>query len=100
MADLLARVGLSIGDGNMAPLASDIKGDKPGKLKTWLRKHRQIIETVIARLTECFGLHRVNAHSELGMLTRIAAKTAAYNIAILFNRQQGRPDGAVATLIC
>ncbi len=84
----------------IAPLASDIKGDKPGKLKTWLRKHRQIIETVIARLTETFGLHRVNAHSELGMLTRIAAKTAAYNIAILFNRQQGRADGAVATLIC
>ncbi len=84
----------------IAPRASNIKGDKPGKTMRWLRKHRQIIETVIARLTEIFGLHRVNAHSELGMLTRIAAKTAAYNIAVLFNRQCGRPDGAMATLIC
>ncbi|MCY3834364.1 MAG: IS982 family transposase, partial [Chloroflexi bacterium] len=84
----------------IAPPASNIKGDKPGKIMRWLRKHRQIVETVIARLTQYFDLQRINAHSELGMLTRIAAKMAAYNIAILFNRQCGRPDGAVATLIC
>ena len=66
----------------------------------WLRKNRQIVETVIARLTDYFELQRVNAHSELGMLTRIAAKMAAYNIAILFNRNCGRPDGAIETLIC
>ncbi len=88
------------GAGVIAPRASNIKGDKPSKIMLWLRKRRQIIETVIARLTETFGLHRINAHSELGMLTRIAAKTAAYNIAILFNRQCGRKDGAMATLIC
>ena len=40
----------------------------------WLRKHRQIIETVIARLVETYGLQRINAHSELGMLARLAAK--------------------------
>ena len=51
-----------------------------------LPKRRQIVETVSARLTDYFELQRVNAHSELGMLTRIAAKMAAYNIAILFNR--------------
>ena len=84
----------------IAPRASNIKGDKPSKTMRWLRKRRQIIETVIARLVETFGLHRVNAHSEHGMLTRLAAKTAAYNIAILFNRMCGRPDGAVSTLIC
>lgn len=84
----------------IAPRASNIKGDKPGKTMRWLRKHRQIIETVIARLTETFGLHRVNAHSELGMLARVAAKTAAYNVGVLFNRLCGRPDGAVGTLLC
>ena len=66
----------------------------------WLRKHRQIIETVIARLVETYGLQRINAHSELGMLARIAAKMAAYNIGVLLNRRCGRPDGAMATLIC
>ena len=84
----------------IAPRASNIKGDKPGKTMRWLRKHRQIIETVIARLVETFGLHRVNAHSEHGMLARVAAKTAAYNMGILLNRRAGRADGALATLLC
>lgn len=84
----------------IAPPSKNRKGDKSRKKDCWLAKHRQIIETVIARLTQTFDLHRVNAHSELGMLTRIAAKTAAYNIAVLFNRQCGRADGAMATLIC
>ena len=84
----------------IAPRASNIKGDKPSRTMRWLRKHRQIVETVIARLTENFDLHRVNAHSELGMLTRLAAKMAAYNLGIFINRCLGRPDGALATLIC
>ena len=84
----------------IAPRASNIKGDKPGKTMRWLRKHRQIIETVIARLVDTYGLHRINAHNELGMLARVAAKMAAYNVGVLFNRQCGRPDGAVATLPC
>ena len=84
----------------IAPRASNIKGDKPGKTMRWLRKHRQIIETVFARLVQNFRLHRINAHSENGMLARIAAKMAAYNIGVLFNRRCGRPDGAMATLIC
>ena len=84
----------------IAPRSSNIKGDKPDRTMRWLRKNRQIVETVIARLTETFGFKRINAHSELGMLARVAAKMAAYNIGILLNRQCGRPDGAVATLIC
>ena len=84
----------------IAPRASNIKGDKPRKTMRWLRKHRQIIETVIARLVETYGLQRINAHSELGMLARLAAKMAAYNIGVLLNRRCGRPDGAMATLIC
>ena len=67
--------------------------------KKWLSHHRQIIETVFSRLTETFGLKRLNAHSDWGKITRLAAKTAAYNIGILFNRLLGRPDGALATLI-
>ena len=52
------------------------------------------------RLVQNFGLHRINAHSELGMLTRIAAKMAAYNIGVMLNHTSGRPRGAMATLIC
>jgi len=84
----------------IAPRATNIKGDKPSKLKSWLRGKRQIIETVFARLVDVFGLHRINAHSEHGLITRIAAITAAYNLTILLNRMSGRKDGAMATLIC
>jgi hypothetical protein len=67
--------------------------------KQWLSHHRQIIETVFARLSETFGIKRLNAHSDWGKITRLAAKMAAYNIGIFFNRALGRPDGALSTLI-
>jgi hypothetical protein len=44
---------------------------------------------VFARLSEVFGLKRLNAHSHWGQVTRLAAKMAAYNIGILFNRWLG-----------
>ncbi len=84
----------------IAPPSRNTKQAKADSVTRWIRKHRQIIETVFARLVETFGLHRINAHSEHGRLTRVAAKMAAYNIGILCNRQCGRPDGAMATLIC
>lgn len=68
--------------------------------KRWLAHHRQIVDTVFARLDETFAFKRLNAHSYWGQLTRVAAKMAAYNLGILFNRLLNRPDGALATLIC
>jgi hypothetical protein len=65
-----------------------------------LRSRRQLVETIAARLVDVFGLHRLQAHSRWGQLTRIAAKCAAYNLGVWLNRQLGRPDGALATLIC
>ena len=68
--------------------------------KTWLASHRQIIETVFARLDQVFHIKHLNAHSRWGQYTRVAAKIAAYNIALFINRLLGRPLGALATLIC
>jgi hypothetical protein len=68
--------------------------------KRWLASHRQIVDTVFARLDETFALKRLNAHSYWGQLTRVAAKMPAYNIGIFLNRLLGRPDGALATLLC
>jgi len=67
--------------------------------KKWLSKHRQIMETVFARLTTVFSLKRLNAHSNWGQITRLAAMAAAYNLGILLNRICGRNDGALETLI-
>lgn len=65
----------------------------------WLSSHRQIVETVLSRLVEVFGLKQLKAHSDWGKITRLAAKMAAYNLGCYFNRLLGRPDGALATLI-
>lgn len=72
----------------------------PQPWKQWLAHHRQIIDTVFARLVTVFGLHHLAAHSRWGQVTRIAAKMAAYNLGIWLNRRLGCPDGALETLIC
>lgn len=60
---------------------------------------RQTIETVFAVLAEVLGLKRVNAHSYAGLYARVAAKTAAFNLGVYFNRCLGRPDFAHETLL-
>lgn len=67
--------------------------------KKWFSKHRQIVETVFARLTCVFDLKHLKAHSDWGKITRLAAITAAYNLGILFNRFLNREDGDLETLI-
>jgi hypothetical protein len=66
----------------------------------WLASHRQPIETTYAILTEVFDIKRVNAHSQWGQYTRLAAKAAAYNLGLFINRLLDRPLRALATLIC
>jgi hypothetical protein len=66
----------------------------------WLRRHRQIVETVFSRLGDVFGLFRLQAHSRWGQLTRLAAKFAAYNFGVWLNSRYDRPLGALATLLC
>jgi hypothetical protein len=72
----------------------------PPPLKTWLASKRQLIETVFSVLHRVFGLDRLNAHSRWGQYTRIAAKLAAFNIALFINQLLNRPLWAVETLIC
>jgi transposase len=66
---------------------------------TWFSSLRQAIETAFANLCENFGLHFPRAHTTWGLLTRISAKVAAYDLGILINRQCDRPDLALQTLI-
>lgn len=66
----------------------------------WFSSLRQIVETVNARLTGVFDLHHLMAHSYWGQLTRIAARLAAYNLGLFFNRLLDRPLGALETLLC
>jgi len=72
----------------------------PPPWKVWLAHHRQIIETVFARLEQVFHIKHLNAHSRWGQYTRIAVKLAAYNIGLFINRLLGRSPGTLATLLC
>jgi hypothetical protein len=71
----------------------------PRAQRRWLSSARQVVETTFANLSEIFGLKYPAAHSTWGLLMRVAAKVAAYNLGILINRLLGRPDFAFATLI-
>jgi transposase len=69
------------------------------KARQWFSSLRQVVETAFSSLCDSFGLQFPRAHTRWGLLTRLAAKLAAYNLGILINRIYGRPDLAFATLI-
>lgn len=68
-------------------------------MSRWFGSLRQVVETAFAHLCDSFGLKYPGAHTKWGLLTRTAAKLAAYNLGIKINRGLGRPDFAFATLI-
>lgn len=65
----------------------------------WFSALRQVVETAFANLCGSFGLQYLGAHTSWGLITRIAAKLAAYALGIQINRMLGRPDFAFPTLI-
>lgn len=67
--------------------------------RRWFSALRQTVETAFANLCDSFGLKFPGAHVTAGLLARIAAKLAAYNLGIAINRLVQRPDFAFATLI-
>jgi transposase len=69
------------------------------KARKWFSSLRQVVETAFSSLCDSFGLQFPRAHTRWGLLTRIAAKLAAYNLGILINRTYSRPDFAFGTLI-
>jgi hypothetical protein len=67
--------------------------------RQWFSAVRQVVETAFSHLCQSFGLHFPQAHCRWGLMTRIAAKLAAYNMGIRINRLYQRPDFAFASLI-
>lgn len=59
---------------------------------------RQRIEGVLAHLAATFHLPFPRARTDAGLLLRIGAKIAAFNLAVLLNLQLGRPPYAFADL--
>jgi hypothetical protein len=65
----------------------------------WAAGKRQLVEGVIWQLKDYFGLERHRAKTLDGLLTRLAAKVAAYTCGQLFNAQLGRPLRHLADLL-
>jgi hypothetical protein len=63
----------------------------------WLSSLRQVGETVGGVLTDLLGLKFPRARTYRGLLTRIAAKIAAFNILLYLNHLYERPTFAYAT---
>jgi len=64
--------------------------------KRWFNAHRQRIETTFSQLTQVFGLKYPRARTFWGLLTRLAAKATAYNLAVAINRLAGLDTLALA----
>jgi len=71
----------------------------PKKDRRWAAGKRQIIEGVICQLKDFFGLERHRAKTLGGLLTRLAAKVAAYTCAQWINGSLGRPARHLADLL-
>jgi hypothetical protein len=67
--------------------------------RRWASGKRQIIEGVICQLKDFFSLERHRAKTLGGLLTRLAAKVAAYTCAQRINDSLGRPLRHLADLL-
>lgn len=86
-----------------ALVAATPKNDSPRAWskadRRWASGKRQIIEGVIGQLKDFFGLERHRAKTLGGLLTRLAAKVAAYTCAQQINYSLGRPLRHLADLL-
>ncbi len=71
-----------------------VDSDERRSLKRIFTGARQVIETVGTWLCDRFGLKRPRARSYWGLLTRIAAKVAAFNLGVYVNQLYQRPTFA------
>jgi Transposase DDE domain len=77
---------------------ADYKGLPDEEKDRQVRKHRrkrQTVETVIGVLGDIFGLKFPRARTYLGLICRLAAKVAAFNIGVGINYLFGRPTFAI-----
>lgn len=71
----------------------------PKEACKWASGKRQLIEGVIDQLKDIFALERHRAKTLEGLLTRLAAKVAAYTFGQVLNLQLGRPLRHLADLL-
>ena len=71
----------------------------PEQARRWAAGKRQLIEGVIDQLEDIFALQRHSAKTLEGLLTRLAAKVAAYTVGQVLNKRLERPIRHLASLL-
>lgn len=71
----------------------------PKRLRRWLARQRQIIETVNDKLLYTFRLDHERPHTLRGFQARLAAVVGLHNFCIWLNEHLGRPRLAFAALL-
>jgi hypothetical protein len=71
----------------------------PEQARRWAAGKRQLIEGVIDQLKDIFALERHRAKTLEGLLTRLAAKVAAYTVGQVLNKRLERPIRHLASLL-
>jgi len=71
----------------------------PEQARRWAAGKRQLIEGVIDQLKDIFALERHRAKTLEGLLTRLAAKVAAYTVGQVLNKRLERPIRHFASLL-
>jgi hypothetical protein len=71
----------------------------PEQARRWAAGKRQLIEGVIDQLKDIFALERHRAKTVEGLLTRLAAKVAAYTVGQVLNKRLERPIRHLASLL-
>jgi hypothetical protein len=73
------------------PATGDARGQRQRRTLTrWFSGLRQVAETAFGHLQAVFGLAFPRARTYQGVRTRVAAKIAAYNLALFINHRFGR----------
>lgn len=71
----------------------------PEAVCKWASGKRQIVEGVIDQLKDVFALERHRTKTLGGLLTRLAAKVAAYTVGQALNARMDRPLRRLADLL-
>jgi hypothetical protein len=75
----------------LTPASAAPADPAPRRTARWARGLRQVVESAFQVLTDVLGLKFPRARSPWGLLARIGAKVAAYNLALLVNHACARP---------
>jgi hypothetical protein len=73
-----------------ASAATQVIPEQVGQATRWLAGLRQIVETAFGWLTAHFHLAFPRAHTYQGLLARLGAKVAAFNLGVYVNHRAGR----------